>query len=358
MKILIDIGHPGHVHYFKNFIFEMKRRGHEFIITARDKEVTFDLLEKFNIPYINRGVGKNSALGKLIYMLKADLKLLSIALKFKPDIYLSFGSPYPAQVSYLLGKPHISLTDTEHALKVQSKFVNPFNSVVITPKSFLENLGSKHIRINCVIEYFYLMRKYFKPSKEIRNYLGVSKDEDYVVLRFVSWNAFHDFGHKGLDIESKLNLIKLLETRFRVFISTEGDLPDQFEKYRMNISPDKMHDVLSEASLFIGESATMSSESVMLGTYAVYINSLPLMGYLLEEQEAGLLKHFNSFEGVLPFIKEKISEPNLKLSSIEKSEELKSTYINPTEFLVWFFENYPKSKTTILNDPEFQNRFM
>lgn len=82
------------------------------------------------------------------------------------------------------------------------------------------------------------------------------------------------------------------------------------------------------------------------------------MGYLLEEQEAGLLKHFNSFEGVLPFIKEKISEPNLKLSSIEKSEELKSTYINPTEFLVWFFENYPKSKTTILNDPEFQNRFM
>lgn len=27
MRILIDMGHPGHVHLFKNFIREMEKRG-------------------------------------------------------------------------------------------------------------------------------------------------------------------------------------------------------------------------------------------------------------------------------------------------------------------------------------------
>ncbi len=39
MRILVDIGHPAHVHFFKNFIWEMEKRGHEFIVTARDKDV-------------------------------------------------------------------------------------------------------------------------------------------------------------------------------------------------------------------------------------------------------------------------------------------------------------------------------
>ena len=29
MKILIDIGHPGHVHFFKHAVWELQKRGHE-----------------------------------------------------------------------------------------------------------------------------------------------------------------------------------------------------------------------------------------------------------------------------------------------------------------------------------------
>ena len=47
MRILIDIGHPAHVHYFKNFIWQMQKKGHEFMITARDKEVALNLLDKY-----------------------------------------------------------------------------------------------------------------------------------------------------------------------------------------------------------------------------------------------------------------------------------------------------------------------
>ena len=44
MRILIDILHPAHVHFFRNFHEEMADRGHELCITARDKDRSVDLL--------------------------------------------------------------------------------------------------------------------------------------------------------------------------------------------------------------------------------------------------------------------------------------------------------------------------
>ena len=44
MRIFIDIGHPAHVHYFKNFIWKMEEKGHTIFISARDKEVSFTSL--------------------------------------------------------------------------------------------------------------------------------------------------------------------------------------------------------------------------------------------------------------------------------------------------------------------------
>ncbi|MDD1696935.1 MAG: DUF354 domain-containing protein, partial [Methanoregula sp.] len=37
--MLIDIGHPAHVHFFKYLIRNMEKNGHVVKITARDKEV-------------------------------------------------------------------------------------------------------------------------------------------------------------------------------------------------------------------------------------------------------------------------------------------------------------------------------
>jgi len=82
MRILIDIGHPAHVHYFRNFIKIMQLKGHEFLISSRDKEVSHILLEKYGIPYFNRGKGSKSLPGKLVYLIKADFLLLKESLKF------------------------------------------------------------------------------------------------------------------------------------------------------------------------------------------------------------------------------------------------------------------------------------
>ena len=107
MRILIDIGHPGQVHYFRNAIKILLRNEHEILIVARDREFVFDLLDKYNLPYINRGKGRNSIIGKLVYMIEADFKIFNIARKFKPDLFLSFCSTYAAQVSFLFNKPRM-----------------------------------------------------------------------------------------------------------------------------------------------------------------------------------------------------------------------------------------------------------
>ena len=66
MRIFLDIGHPAHVHYFKNLIKNLKIKGNKFLITAREKDVTHELLNNYNIPYISRGRGSSGLLGKFI----------------------------------------------------------------------------------------------------------------------------------------------------------------------------------------------------------------------------------------------------------------------------------------------------
>jgi len=357
MNILIDIGHPGHVHYFKNTIKHLTDNKHKVFIVARDRKVVIELLQRMKLPYFNRGKGKDSKLGKLFYMLVADVKILKIALKFKPDLFLSFSSPYAAQVSYMLNKPHIALTDTEHEDNVLSKFTYPFSDSILTGESYQNNLGEKHIRFNSIIEGLYLHEDYFKPSNNIKEDLQLKEEDEYVIIRFVSWTAHHDVGHSGLDNQTKRELIEALKIKYKILISSENELPEEFMQYQINIPAEKMHDVLASASIFIGESATMASESAMLGTPAVYINSLPLMGYLELEQKAGLLAHFESSEGVVRHVKELIKDSNLKASSKEKSKLMQKDFINPTKFLIWFIENYPKSKAIMKENPEYQLKF-
>ena len=358
MKILIDIGHPAHVHYFRNFIKKMESKGHKFIVIARKREIIFELLSHYGIIYSNRGGGSNSFIGKLVYMLFADIFILFKAIGFKPDLFLSFSSPYAAQVSYLLRKPHIALNDTEHTDKVHSKFTYPFSAILITPKSYSNDIGEKHIRFNNIIESLYLHKTYFQPDKEIYKFLGINEGEEYVILRFISWNAHHDFGQQGLSKKDKEELISILKVKYQVFISSEGELDDSLKQYQIDVPPYKMHDVLANASLFIGESGTMASESAILGTFAVYINSLPLMCYLKLGQDNNLLKHFSFSDGVVEYVRNLVQSKDLKEEALKNRDLMIKDFIDPTEFLVWFIENYPESVKVMKENPsEIEKRF-
>ena len=318
MNILIDIGHPAHVHYFKNVIKIMtKDHSTSFTVTARNKEMAHYLLKSNNITFIDRGKGSDSSLGKILYLLKADFQLLRIALKAKPDLFISFGAPYVSQVSFLLRTPCITLDDTENA-KLGQMFYRPFSKLILSPSTFSPDFGKKHEKFNGYMELCYLHPNYFKPDDSILRDLGIERREIYSVLRFVKWKAHHDIGHNGMSPENKILAVNELLKFGKVFITSEGELPKEIDKYKINIPPEKIHSVLYYAKLFLGESATMASESAVLGTPAIYIDN-DGRGYTNEQEEKyGLVHNFSE-----------TNEDQIK--AISKAKEIMELY-NPVEW--------------------------
>jgi predicted glycosyltransferase len=127
----------------------------------------------------------------------------------------------------------------------------------------------------------------------------------------------------------------------------EGELEKDLEEYRVKLSPEKLHDLLYYASLYIGEGSTTASECAILGTHAIYVNTLRL-GYTDEEEEKYNLVYNFSAEKTMEkqaFDKalELLGNNNLRREGKRKRERLLNDKIDVTAFMVWFIENYPES---------------
>lgn len=356
MKILIDINHPAHVHYFKDSIQIMKSKEHQFLIISRNKEIEHYLLKKYNIEFLDRGIGSSSKSGKFFYFFKAISFIIKQAIQFKPNIIVSFGTPYPAISSKLLGIPHISFYDSEHA-KMHQLLTNPFSKTILNPSCYKLRLGEKQILFKSYMELCYLHPSRFIPDSSIYELLKLKKNKKYFIVRFVSWNAIHDVGQKGFDFKQKIELIEKLSEYGTVFISSEGELPENLKKHKILIPPEKMHDALAFATLFIGEGATMASECAMLSTPAIYVNSLPL-GYIDEQAKNGLLYSFRNSEGVLEKVVELLKTENVSKELKRKKDIMLKQKIDATSFIVWFLENYPRSVKIMKDNPNYQDRFL
>lgn len=354
MKIMIDIGHPGHVHLFKNFAKKMITNGHSVHFTLRNKEFELELLRHEGLPFTNIGKHYKTKARKVWGLFILTFKVIKVARWFKPDIFLSHGSLFNAFTSILFHKPNIALEDTGNIEQV--RLYKPFTRAIITSRSFLNNYGNKQLYYNSYHELAYLHPDLFKPDESILNDLGVKKEEKYFILRFVSWNASHDTGQAGLSDEEKINLIAVLKNYGKVFISSEQKLDAAFETYRFRLPPWKMHDALAYCSLFVGEGATMASECAMLGTPAIYVNSQEA-GSINEQQDYGLLFHFKSSKGVEEKVLELLETDNLKEKFKSLRDKMLTEKINLTEFLVWFVENYPLSFSIMKKENKRKEQF-
>jgi len=353
MNILFDLGHPAHVHLFKHSINALKQRGHTILITARNKEVTLDLLDLYDLNYTVVGKTSHNNISKIFRMFIIDYKLLTLAKRFNPDLLIGgVGNVYVANTSFLLRKNCILFNDTEHGI-LQDLLSFPFADSIVTPTCYTKNQGVKQIRYNGYHELAYLHPNHFTPNPAVLTELGLTEVDRFIIVRFVSWQASHDIGHQGLTLDSKRKAIHEFEKYGRVFITSEKPLPEEFEKYRIKVSPEKMHDVLYYATLLYGESATMASECAVLGTHAIFCGFAGL-GYTDEEEKAyDLVYNYRldelSQENSIKKAVELLKDPNLKEKGRKKKETLLNDKIDVTAFMVWFIENYPEC-TSITKD--------
>jgi uncharacterized protein len=295
MRILIDITHPAHLHFFRNAATLLKNQGHEVRLTGRDKDILGELAEQYGLEIEKFGRFKPGMLNLFLELVYRWWRLYRIARKWKPDVMLSVAGTYTALVGWITRTPVHIFYDTEHAT-ISNLLAYPFATCIHVPDCYNRPIRWPHRRYPGYHELAYLHPDYFTPDPAVLDELGVKPYEKFVLIRFVGWGAAHDVGHKGISPENKRKAVKEFSKYARVFISSEAPLPNDLEKYRFPIPSSRIHDAMAYATLVYGESATMASEAAVLGTPAIYLDDEG-RGYT-DEQERKYRLVFNYTESV------------------------------------------------------------
>jgi uncharacterized protein len=332
-SILIDLCHPGDIHLFRRAGLAWESQGHRVVYSSLDRETNAYLLNHYRLPHRVIWRRRPGKLALLAELLLRPWPLLRLIREVKADLVLSFGSMTVAFAAWLLGKPTITFTDTEHATE-QHMLFKPFSTLVATPDVYRGEFGPKHVRYRAYHELFYLHPEEFTPDWKELEPLGLARDTPFFVVRFVAWGATHDIGAHGFTPADKRDLLRLLSSHGRVLLSVEGGRPDpEFRSMSTSFPPEKVHHLLAFAGLYVGEGATMASEAAVLGTPSIYVNSLT-MGYIEDEQRYGLLHHFTNGRAALDKVRELLATPALKACYAERRARLLADKINPTPWLV------------------------
>lgn len=298
-------------------------------------------MQKFNLNYEIVGKNKDTMFKKALELVSSDYKILKVANKFNPDIFIA-GVPYMAHVSRILRKPHITFFDTEHA-NLTYMLTYPFTDVICTPSCFKQKINSKkHINFDGYFELAYLHPNYFRPDPSVIEEKGLNIEDTFIIVRFVAWNASHDIGDHGFT--DKRKVIRTLEKYGQVFVTSEKDLPDEFKKYKSPFDPEKMHHVMHYAKLFIGESAPMSTESALLGTPSIFISTSRRCYTDELESKYNMLYTYDGSSGsqekALDKAIEILEDKDSKNKWMNKRAQLLNEKINVTEFLTKYIESY------------------
>lgn len=365
MKYLFYLAHPAHFHLFRNTIDELKKHGHKVIITIKSKDVLGKLLEESNHEYINVAdkARKESRIGIVAGLIQRCLNHLKIALREKPDMFISTSAEF-APFCRLLGITAISVFEDDLILfPWYSKFLVPFLNYQVCPVSCNAAKWNNHpktIKYNANQELAYLRPSQFTPDiSKVKDIFDPTQKNFFI--RFAKLTAWHDENKTGITDALAQRIFSLLEKYGKVHVSSERELSPQFEKYRAKIKTSDVLHVLYYADLYIGDSQTMTAEAAVLGTPALRFNDfVGKLGYLEELEHKYDLTYgipTDKPDDLYKKVSELMKHNNLKEEWRLKREKMLSQTIDTTKFLVWFLENYPQSAYTIKRNPDYQYNF-
>jgi predicted glycosyltransferase len=275
MRILFDIGHPAHVHLFRNFINYLKENGVEIVVVSRDKEITNLLLDHFRINYFSLSK-QSKGLGNMFFeLLSRDWNIFK--LHWKSNFIFAFGTS--VSIGHLSAFSKVKSfnfnEDDDDIVPLYAKIAYPFSTKIVVP-SCLEFRKWKQKRVihNSYHELAYLHPNNFTPDLSILKKYNLQPDT-YIITRFSSLEAHHDIGIKGI---SKSLWVKIEEVIKGIPLISSVE-----NRKTHDIDPWDMHHVLAFAGMVISDSQTMSAEAAVLGIPSIRINSFARqIGYLKE----------------------------------------------------------------------------
>lgn len=180
--VWIDLDNSPHVPFFLPIIEELKKRGLEVVLTARDSYQVCELLKFHNVSctVIGGHWGRHRALKILGTLLRA-LRLVPVMIKRRPDLAVSHGSRAQILASYLLGIPTVTILDYEFTadtgfLKSHWVFVPHF-----IPDASTQKVKREILKYPGLKEDVYVPR--FQPDPSLKSRLGLDGQNLMVTVR-------------------------------------------------------------------------------------------------------------------------------------------------------------------------------
>lgn len=337
MKVLVDIVHPAHVHFYRYLIRELDSRGHGVLVASRHKDVTIELLDAFDIPHVPiSAVGPATRLAQGRELATRDYRLWQLARKFGPDVILT-RNPCGVQVARLVGAIGVFDTDDGRDVGIHWRMAAPFAHVITTPEAIEGDLGPKHRTYRSYKAMAYLDPRYRSPlDPPVTDLLGLDPDEGLTVLRLVSMQASHDHTEEGLSPTGVRRLVERLTVHGRLVVSCEGPVPASLEPHRFDLPPARLHDVLSAADLVVGDSQSVATEAAILGTPTIHVSSFSGRHQTIVELEEryGLLRSFppDRIDDVINAT-DRLLQPNYRAEHRGKQEAM---LLDQQDLVAWY----------------------
>lgn len=348
MNYLFFFVHPAKFHVFRISINELKKKGHNVEVLITSKDVLEALVKEEGWDYTNifpEGRKIKSLpvlLGTGINTVRTLWRLLKYTRKRKYDLFVT--DDWLVWIGKIKRIPTLVFTDDDLSVAKQFALILAAATHIIAPEiTDLGRFNRKKIGFPGYKELAYLHPNVFHPDKYYLAFLD-HPDQIYFILRLVSLNAYHDVGKRGISDTQVDELIKRLEKRGRVFISAERALPKKYEKYRLDINPKHIAHALSFATLFIGDSQTMTSEAAVLGTPSIRCNNFVGKINVMEEkvEKYQLSSNFlpTEFDQLISRAEALLDDPNFKIQFRQNRDRMLADKIDLSAFMIWLLENY------------------
>ena len=192
-KIWIDVEQPKTAIMFNSLFRMFEKEETELLITARDYDSTYQILDDFGVEYKKIGRhGGEKLEDKLETYITRLKQLFPIIKKFSPDYFITFLSVEGTRIAYGLKIPSIAMNDEPRNEPV-CKLIHPFIGNIITPECIPKDLyirlyadPEKIIRYNGLDEIAWLSE--YTPNPEILEKFDIEKGK-FLIIRTEPTNA-------------------------------------------------------------------------------------------------------------------------------------------------------------------------
>ncbi len=302
-KFLFDVGHPAHVHLFRNLIADLRANDIPYLVTSRQKEMTTLLLDHYGIEHRVISKQADSRVGQLMefFLRTARIWLLHRKHRFTHALGTSVSIGYLSLFTAGRVKSINFCEDDDDVIPLQALLAYPFSTLIVHPFSVrYKRFVEKRVLVPSFHELAYLHPNNFTPDLKVLRKYNL-KEDGFLIMRLSSLKAHHDRSAQGISSDLAADIRRIAGS---IAVIESRELGDGHI-----IDPWDMHHLLAFSRVLVSDSQTMTVEAALLGTPSIRISSFKNRLSCLDEIE-------NSLEYAASYFPDQTEEILVKLEEI------------------------------------------